>query len=294
MSKEIYTLVDELPRRSLTVGLLQALDWVVPDNYVNLVGFEDTIRSITGETDPEYIQRVGVRAIELYNDTSQGYQRGLWIYRAADSVQGVAGTAAFVEKLSESFSFLSWLGIMTPKADTTQAIDLGIKLVAEVMAFLTINGRPGDNVGEFVESLTDFRDESRMRLAMMICVDGLLPLGPDFLSKAIDQIGSDPSKVSENERFQRLRGMIPGDAVRDQIGFMQKALDQLTSFVPSFISDNGISRDRVLESVKGVSDKFEGKLDYIAAIIDMTTDYFEHTGTQTVARQLITRASSEI
>ena len=294
MSKEIYKLVDELPRRSLTVGLLQALDWVVPDNYVNLVGFEETIRSITGETDPDYIQRVGVRAIELYNDTSQGYQRGLWIYRAADSVQGVAGTATFIEKLSESFSFLRWLGIMTPKADTTQAIDLSVKLVAEVTAFLTINGKPGDSIGEFVESLTDFRDEARMRLAMMICVDGLLPLGPDFLSKAIDQIGSDANKVAENERFQRLRGLIPGDAVRDQIGFMQKALDQLTSFVPNFISENGISRDRVLESVKGISDKFEGKLDYVAAILDMTTDYFEHTGTQTVARQLITRATSEI
>ena len=208
--------------------------------------------------------------------------------------KGVAGTAAFIEKLSTSFSFLGWLGALTPKADTTQAIDLGIKLVAEVTAFLTINGRPGDSVGEFVESLTDFRDEARMRLAMMICVDGLLPLGPDFLSKAIDQIGSDPSKVAENERFQRMRGLIPGDAVRDQIGFMQKALDQLTSFVPSFIKDNGIERERVLQSVKGVSDKFEGKLDVVAALLDMTTDYFEHTGTQTVARQLITRATSEI
>ena len=68
----------------------------------------------------------------------------------------------------------------------------------------------------------------------------------------------------------------------------------MTSFVPSFIAENGISRDRVLESVQGVSDRFEGKFDYIAAVLDMTTDYFEHTGTQTVARQLITRATSEI
>lgn len=294
MAKPIYTLVDDLSRRSLTVGMLHALDWITPGHYVNLVGFEETIRAITGETDPEYVGRVGRRAIELYNDTSQGYQRGLWIYRAADSVQGIAGTAAMIEKISESFSFMSWFGALTPKAETSQSIDLALKLVAEVVAFLTINGRPGDKVSEFVESLTDFRDESRMRLATMIAVDGILPLGPDFLSKAIRQIEGSSSEMSGNERFSRMRGLIPGDSVKDQIGFMQKSLDSMSSFVPDFISANGITQSKVVQSVKKVSDKYEGKLDYIAAALDMTTDYFEHTGTQTVARQLITRATSEI
>lgn len=294
MSKPIYQIVDDLPRRSLTVGLLQGLDWVVPGDYVNLVGFEETIRSITGETDSDYIQRVGVRAIELYNDTSQGYQRGLWIYQTADSVQGFAGAASFLEKVSGSFSFLSWLGALTPKAETTQSIDLAVKLAAEVLAFLTINGKPGDNVGEFVESITDFRDESRMRLATLICVDGVLPLGPDFLSKAIGYLGGDPGQVKENERFQRLSGLMPGDGLREQVGYMQKSLEALTDFVPDFIAKHDISQNRVLESVKKISDKYEGSLDYIASLIDMTTDYFEHTGTQTVARQLITRAASEI
>jgi hypothetical protein len=294
MGKPIYELVDELPRRSLTVGLLQALDWVVPGDYVNLVGFEETIRAISGETDSDYIQRVGVRAIELYNDTSQGYQRGLWIYQTADSVQGIAGAASFIENLSGSFSFLSWLGALTPKAETTQSIDLAVKLAAEVLAFLTINGKPGDSVGEFVESITDFRDEARMRLATLICVDGVLPLGPDFLSKAIGYLGGDPGKVKENERFQRLSGLMPGDGLKEQVGYMQQSLEALTDFVPDFIAKHDISQSRVLESVKKISDRYEGSLDYIASLLDMTTDYFEHTGTQTVARQLITRAISEI
>ena len=250
MSKPIFKLVDDLPRRSLTVGLLQSFDWVVPGDYVNLVGFEETIRSISGETDPDYIQRVGVRAIELYNDTSQGYQRGLWIYQTADSVQGFAGAASFIEKLSESFSFSSWLGALTPKAETTQSIDLAVKLVAEVLAFLTINGMPGDSVGEFVESLTDYRDEARMRLATMICVDGVLPLGPDFLSKAIRYVGGDPGEVKSNERFQRLSGLIPGDGIKEQISYMQKSLKAMTDFVPRFISDHDISQNKVLKSVK--------------------------------------------
>ncbi len=294
MAKPIYEIVDELPRRSLTVGMLQALDWVVPGDYVNLVGFEETIRAISGETDSDYIQRVGVRAIELYNDTSQGYQRGLWIYQTADSVQGLAGAASFVEKLSGSFSFLSWLGALTPKAETTQSIDLAVKLAAEVLAFLTINGKPGDSIGEFIESITDYRDEARMRLATLICVDGVLPLGPDFLSKSIGYLGGNPDQVKSNERFQRISGLMPGDGFGDQLGYMQKSLEALSDFVPRFITEHNITQNRVLESVKKISDQYEGSLDYIASLIDMTTDYFEHTGTQTVARQLITRAVSEI
>ena len=294
MAKSIYELVDELPRRSLTVGMLQSLDWLVPGDYVNLVGFEETIRTITGETDTDYIGRVGRRAIELYNDTTQGYQRGLWIYRAADSVQGFAGAAAMVEKISESFSFLKWFGILTPKAEIAQSIDLGVKLISEVVAFLNINGRPGENLAEFAESLTDFRDEARMRLATLIAVDGILPLGPDFLSKAMDQIQRNPDDLRDNERFRRLRGVLPGDAASDQVGYVAEALSSLTSYVPEFITQFGVSQNRVVDSLRKVSDRYEGSMDYLAATIDMTTDYFEHTGTQTVARQLITRAVSEI
>jgi len=71
-------------------------------------------------------------------------------------------------------------------------------------------------------------------------------------------------------------------------------LDAAQSFVPDFVREHGITQSKVLQSVKGISDKFDGSLDYVAAVLDMTTDYFEHTGTQTVARQLITRATSEI
>jgi hypothetical protein len=38
----------------------------------------------------------------------------------------------------------------------------------------------------------------------------------------------------------------------------------------------------------------EGKLQVVAAFLDITTNYYSHTGTQTVARSLITRAAGEI
>ena len=38
----------------------------------------------------------------------------------------------------------------------------------------------------------------------------------------------------------------------------------------------------------------EGKLDYVAAALDATTSVFEHTGVQTVARRVVTRAYGEV
>ena len=294
MSKPIYQLVDELPRRGMTVRMMQALDWIMPGEYVNLVGFEE-IRAITGESDNALIQKVGERAIHLYNDTSQGYQRALWIYQTVDSVQGLAGTASMASKLGESFGWLSWLSKLTPKADTVQAVDLGLKLVGEVIAFCTLNGMPGDRVSEFVESLTDYRHEARMRLTALICVDGILPLGPDFVQKATAMLGKAGTQgLAENERYQRLKSLIPGSGAQDQLQFVRKAVTSLQGFVSQFVSEHKITQNRIFQSIESLSDKLEGKLDYAAAFLDMTTDYFEHTGIQSITRSLVSRAMSEV
>src|SRR5689334_18156754 len=126
MSKPIYKLVDDLPAKSLTTRMLGALDWVVPGEWQNVVGFENTITHVTGERDQARIQKIGERAIALYNDKTQGYQTALWLYQTVDSVQGLGGFASFVNKIGESVSFLSFLRKITPEADTTQAVDFGV------------------------------------------------------------------------------------------------------------------------------------------------------------------------
>ncbi|MCA8999837.1 MAG: hypothetical protein KDA80_22770 [Planctomycetaceae bacterium] len=294
MSQSIIELVDNLPRRSMTVRLMQALDWIVPGEYVNLVGWEETIRAVSGETDAAFIQTVGRRAVELYNDPKHGYQRGLWIYRTVDSVQGVAGWMALLSKLGEDFGIFSWFRKMTPKEDTTQAIDLAIKLTAEIVAFCTVNGMPGDRVDDFVESLSDFENESRMRMATLIAADGILPLGPDFIDKAIKMIDGSKNAVTENERFKRLRGLIPGDSATEQVNFMEHGMKSVKDWVGNFVAKHDITQNRVLQSIQGLSEHLEGRLDYAAAFLDMTTDYYEHTGIQSVARSLITRATNEV
>ena len=146
MSKTIYQLVDELPSQSMTTRVLGALDWVVPGEWQNVVGFENTIKHVTGEKDQARIQKIGERTIALYNDKSQGYQRAVWLYQTVDSVQGLGGFASFVNKIGESVGFLSFLQKITPQADTTQAVDFGVKLVTEIVAFCKINGIPGDRI----------------------------------------------------------------------------------------------------------------------------------------------------
>jgi len=55
--------------------MLRSLDFVAPGQWQNVVIC--TIRTVTGETDESLIQQIGERAIYLYNDRSQGYQRAM-------------------------------------------------------------------------------------------------------------------------------------------------------------------------------------------------------------------------
>jgi hypothetical protein len=295
MSKPIYKVIDDLPSINMTVRMLHALDWVVPGQWKNVVGFENTIREVTGETDQQFIQKVGERAIALYNDKSQGYQRALWLYQTVDYVQGVTGFAALMSKVGESVKFLSFLDRLTPKADTTQAVDLGIKVVTEIACFCQINGLPGDSIGDFVESLADYKHEALMRMAAMVCIDGLIPLGPDFLDKSlslIDRTGI--SGLEQNSRFNQIKEYIPGKSTAEQITFMQKGLGAVRDWSQHFVSSHAVTADKVIGSFRGTLQGVESHLDYLGAFLDMSVNYFEHTGTQSVARSLISRAAAEI
>lgn len=52
-----------------------------------------------------------------------------------------------------------------------------------LVAFCQINGIPGDSIGVFFNALRDDSGESLMRMAVLICFDGLVPLGANFALK---------------------------------------------------------------------------------------------------------------
>ncbi|MCC6647320.1 MAG: hypothetical protein IT374_17325 [Polyangiaceae bacterium] len=295
MSDEsIPQLLLALPEDGLTVTTLRALDWVVPGEWQNPRSLEQIIVDVTGETDEGVLQAVGERAIALYHDESQGYQRAVWLYQAVDSVDKLAGAAALANKMGDAFSFLGFLDRITPDADTTQAIDAGIKFAAELGAFCSLNGLPGDSIGDFAGSLAGYAREDVMRLAAWLSLDCLLPLGPDFIAKILEKIdGAADEHLGDNSLFQKVSGFLPG-GVAEQRGIIRGSIEQASGFLTSFVDMKGLSQNSVFESVRHYVDVGDNGLDYVAGAVDVGTNVFEHTGIQTVARRLVSRAFGEI
>lgn len=295
MSKAIFELVDELPTGGLTVMALNSLDFILPGEWQNLVGFENTIRTVTGESDPGLIQAIGERAVYLYNEESQGYQTAMWIYNTVDAGANALGAAAMANQVGGDIGFLGFLQNVTPKAETAQTIDLGIKLVAEVVSFCQINGIPGDSIGDFLASLGDYSGESLMRMAALVCFDGLIPLGPDFIQKALGGLGNaSPAELEGNQSFRGLQDAIPGGDTGGKLGFINESFNSVSGWMSDFVNSRGINTDDLLANLRNFVNIADDKLDYAAAMLDMGTNYYTHTGTQTLARRLIERAVAEI
>jgi hypothetical protein len=295
VSKAIFELVDELPTGGLTVMALNSLDFILPGEWQNLVGFENTIRTVTGESDPGLIQAIGERAVYLYNEESQGYQTAMWIYNTVDAGANALGAAAMANQVGGDIGFLGFLQNVTPKAETAQTIDLGIKLVAEVVSFCQINGIPGDSIGDFLASLGDYSGESLMRMAALVCFDGLIPLGPDFIQKALGGLGNaSPAELEGNQSFRGLQDAIRGGDTGGKLGFINESFNSVSGWMSDFVNSRGINTDDLLANLRNFVNIADDKLDYAAAMLDMGTNYYTHTGTQTLARRLIERAVAEI
>jgi hypothetical protein len=295
MSKPIFRLVDSLPENNLTVKMLKALDFAAPGQWRNLVGFEHTIRALTGETDQAMIQKIGERAIALYNDKNQGYQRAVWLYQTVESMSNVLGFSAMVNKIGEKVGLLHFLNRITPRAERAQAIDFSVKLVTELAAFTAINGIPGDSVGDFVKSLANYKDEALMRMVALMCVDGLLPLGPHYVDRALGHLKTGgTSALQESDSFQRIQSAIPGGSTAGQLGLIQQGVASAGEWMNSFTKQHNLDAQTIVSHLQQFMHISGDKMDFVAAFIDQTTDYYEHTGIQSVARSLIERAVNEI
>ena len=294
MSKPIYELIDELPNGGLTVMALKSLDVVVPGQWENLIGFDKTIQSVTGETDPAFIKEIGTRAVTLFNDKSQGYQNALWLYETVDSASGWLGTAALANRIGGD-TFLGFLEKVTPKPEKAQSIDLCVKLVAELVAFCQINGIPGDSIGDFLAALGDYSGESLMRMAALVSFDGLIPLGASFTKSAIAQLESmTPKELEQNQTFKGVRKLIPGKNSADQLAFIGESFTQTQGWMDNFVAAKNLTQQGLVKNLTKFIEVSEDKLDYLGAFLDISVKYYRHTGVQTLARRLIERAVAEI
>jgi hypothetical protein len=293
VSQSISKLVDNLPSSSMTVHMLRALDFIVPGEWQNLVGFENTIRAVTGVTDKDLIEEIGEKAIALYKDPCEVYQKTLWLYQTIDRADNAIGAAALANKIGEKISFLGFLNQLTPKADTVQTIDLCLKVVVEAIAFCRLHGLP-TSIDAFRASLGNYHNASVMRMAALVAVDGLIPLGPNFILKAQSILGQlNTSQLEGNTTFQSLSSAIPGGSTAGKLGFISESFTSVQGWMSNLVASRGLTPQTVVTHLQQFMNIADNKLDYLAAFLDMSTNYYEHTGTQTIARSLILRAAEE-
>lgn len=291
----IHQAIAELPDKNLTVRLLNVLDYITPGTFKNITSFEAMLKEVTGEDDQAYLQEIGEHAMALYADPAEGYQRALRIYSIVDSLDKVAGAASLASQVGERVNFLSFLTKLTPKDDTVQAIDAAAKLAAELAGFYYLNGMPGDTVADFARSFKNYAGSDAARVGAWIAVDGVMPLGPDFIDLIASKLsGTSESSLMQNKLFSKVSEFLPGDSLTQKKGMVMETLAATRGTISEWVSERGVSREGIAKKLESFVDMSDGKLDLVAAGLDVSTNYFEHTGTQSVARQLIDRAYGEV
>lgn len=285
--------LSELPSRSLTTMTLSALDFVIPGSYVNANSLPEMVKEVTGEARQGRLDAMVNHVEQLYAE-SNGAQRAVYLYKLTDRTDKAIAAASLANKVGEKFSTLSFLSKMTPKSDTIQAVDLCMKLTCEGLAYLSLHGLSKDAISEWAGSLNsekNYHNEAALRLAAIVAIDGLIPLGPDFLEKVGQQISSGKMPWSDNTLFKKVSEYIPGGGTDEKGGFVADLFKKVSSPLDSFISRTGLSKDKVVGSLKTVTDMSDDKLDYVAAFFDASTSFVSHTGVQSVARQLTDQAA---
>jgi hypothetical protein len=71
-------------------------------------------------------------------------------------------------------------------------------------------------------------------------------------------------------------------------------MNSVKGWMEDFVSKQQVTVQKIVEPLRHFMDVADDKLAYLAAFLDMSTNYYEHTGIQTMARSLISRASNEI
>jgi len=287
--------LEALPTSGATVTALNTLDAIVPGEWKNNTSFDAVVAEVCGPDAPPKLRlQVAHRARSLQLREGERFARALQIYGLVDTVDKLAAGAAVAGKAADLFGSLGFLKKFTPKPETTQALDAGLKLVAEMLAFGQMNGMPSmdaDGLARFAGAIADYGRYDLMRLAAWVVFDGVIPLGPNFIQSITGTWrGMATDALASNGVFKAIAGQLPGGSVAEKQGFIVQTLDTTGDWVNRFIEDKGITREGALAQVQSVLGVAEGGLDYVAAAIDASTNYFTHTGTQTVARALARQA----
>jgi len=298
MSDSLAEALGGLSGGDLTVKLLELLDFVVPGEWENATTMAEVVAAETGESHPEVVRRVTERAEALFASGSS-YSTALTLFEAVDTIDRLASATAVASKVGGLFGSLNFLEDFTPKPETTQSIDAAIKLVVELVTFGMLRGVPKDasfeQIADFVIALQDYAKSDVMRLSAWVIVDGLMPLGPNFMGRIIASIEEvADSALLDNALFESVSSHILGDGIEGKRGFILEALRATSAWVEQFVTERELTRERILEQMSRIVTVSADSLDYVAAGLDASTSYMAHTGTQSVAREAVRAAYAEL
>ncbi len=295
MSRSVLERLERLPRRGLTVLALQGIATLVPGGWSNITSADTLIREVLGSDDPVLISQVRGRAETLSAARQEGYGRALSLYDAVNRSQHATGGLRLLGSLGAGLPLLQRIARLTPPARKLQAVDLSLKVGAELLAFTQVNGLPGDSLAAFGSALGDYAGEARVRMAALICFDALLPLGDQALQTLDGLLGSASQRdLHRLPAYRKMAGLIPGRGDQAHLSFLRRGVEQWLDWAGGFASELGLSTRKAVQAVEGTMGPWQGRLDQFASFLDAFTDTYAHTGVQAVARRLVERATAEI
>ena len=287
--------LDRLPRRNLTVLALKGISTLVPGGWHNTTSANELISSVLGSSDAALIAQVRARADVLSRARHEGYGRALSLYDAVNRSQKAAGGLRLLANVAAVLPLVKRAANLTPTSETLQAVDLSLKVAAEMLAFTQVNGLPGDSFAEFGASLGEYAGEARVRMAALICFDALLPLGDQALQRLdglLGRVGQKELRLSP--AYAGMAAMIPGRGDEAHLGFLRRGVDQWLGWAAGFASALGLSGQKAVQALESSLGPWQGGFEQLATFLDAFTDTYQHTGVQAVARRLVERAAAEI
>ena len=127
-------------------------------------------------------------------------------------------------------------------------------------------------------------------MATLVCIDGILPLGVNFVDRVKKDL-EQRDNLKANPAYDAVGELIP---VNNKAEFIDESFNAAGDWMDNLSKKLGVTPESLSQKLGGFIQMADGKLDYLAAFLDGSTNYFEHTGIQTVARKLITQAAKDI
>jgi hypothetical protein len=274
---------------------LKGIGTLVPGGWRNLTSADELIAAVVGSNDPTLIAQVRRRADDLSRARHEGYSRAMSLYDAVNRSQKAAGGLRVLANVAGGLPLVKQMAKLTPASDTLQAVDLSLKVGAEMLAFTQVNGLPGDSFGDFAASLSEYAGEASVRMAALVCFDALLPLGDQALHRLDDLLSQvAPRQLRDLPAYAGMAPLIPGRGDEAHLNFLRQGVDTWLGWAGGFVGGLGLTGQKAVRALESTLGPWQGGFEQLASFLDAFTDTYQHTGVQAIARRLVERAAAEI